>query len=103
MHPLPRIADLLASSIPSLTTSSLSNPLPLLPSIIGTAAGAEPQPSQQPTLGEITLKEFLVRAIVVRDNPAAAAMAAVPAKPVAPRPIQVVSNGASMIRGGRGG
>ena len=34
---------------------------------------------------------------------AAAAMAAVPAKPVALRPIQVVSNGASMIRGDRGG
>ncbi|KAG2579321.1 bZIP transcription factor TRAB1-like isoform X1 [Panicum virgatum] len=69
----------------------------------GTAAGAEPQPSRQPTLGEMTLEEFLVRAGVVRDNPAAAAMAAaVPAQPVAPRPIQAVSNGASIFFGNFG-
>ncbi|CAO2191777.1 unnamed protein product [Urochloa humidicola] len=70
-------------------------------------AGAEPQqPNRQPTLGEMTLEEFLVRAGVVRDNPAAAAMAAaaaVPvAQPVAPRPIQAVSNGASIFFGNFG-
>ncbi|OEL32046.1 bZIP transcription factor TRAB1 [Dichanthelium oligosanthes] len=73
----------------------------------GTAGGAEPQPNRQPTLGEMTLEEFLVRAGVVRDNPAAAAMAvaaaAVPAQPVAPRPIQAVSNGASIFFGNFGG
>ncbi|RLM60601.1 hypothetical protein C2845_PM14G16770 [Panicum miliaceum] len=70
----------------------------------GTAGGAEPQPSRQPTLGEMTLEEFLVRAGVVRDNPAAAVMAAaaVPAQPVAPRPIQAVSNGASIFFGNFG-
>nr|CAB3481259.1 unnamed protein product [Digitaria exilis] len=71
----------------------------------GTAGGAEPQPNRQPTLGEMTLEEFLVRAGVVRDNPAAAAMAAaVPAhaQPVAPRPIQAVSNGASIFFGNFG-
>ncbi|RLN04831.1 hypothetical protein C2845_PM13G19990 [Panicum miliaceum] len=69
------------------------------------AGGAEPQPSRQPTLGEMTLEEFLVRAGVVRDNPAAAAMAAaaaVPVQPVAPRPIQAVSNGASIFFGNFG-
>ncbi|CAO2169376.1 unnamed protein product [Urochloa humidicola] len=70
-------------------------------------AGAEPQqPNRQPTLGEMTLEEFLVRAGVVRDNPAAAAMAAaaaVPvAQPVAPQPIQAVSNGASIFFGNFG-
>jgi len=69
-------------------------------------AGAEQQPTRQPTLGEMTLEEFLVRAGVVRDNPAAAAMAAsaaaVPAQPVAPRPIQAVSNGASIFFGNFG-
>ncbi|CAD6265195.1 unnamed protein product [Miscanthus lutarioriparius] len=70
----------------------------------GTAAGgAEPQPNRQPTLGEMTLEEFLVRAGVVRDNPAAAAAAAVPAQPVAPRPIQAVNNGASIFFGNFGG
>ncbi|AQK51789.1 ABSCISIC ACID-INSENSITIVE 5-like protein 5 [Zea mays] len=68
----------------------------------GTAGGEEPQPNRQPTLGEMTLEEFLVRAGVVRDNPAAAA-AAVPAQPVAPRPIQAVSNGASIFFGNFGG
>jgi ABA responsive element binding factor len=69
------------------------------------AAVAEPQPNRQPTLGEMTLEEFLVRAGVVRDNPAATAMAAaaaVPAQPVAPRPIQAVSNGASIFFGNFG-
>jgi len=70
----------------------------------GTAVGAEPQPNRQPTLGEMTLEEFLVRAGVVRDNPAAAAAAAaVPAQPVAPRPIQAVNNGASIFFGNFGG
>ncbi|CAL5005763.1 unnamed protein product [Urochloa decumbens] len=73
----------------------------------GAGAEAEPQqPNRQPTLGEMTLEEFLVRAGVVRDNPAAAAMAvaaAVPAaQPVAPRPIQAVSNGASIFFGNFG-
>ncbi|KAG0523946.1 hypothetical protein BDA96_07G167100 [Sorghum bicolor] len=71
-----------------------------------TAGGAEPQPNRQPTLGEMTLEEFLVRAGVVRDNPAAAAAAAaaaVSAQPVAPRPIQAVNNGASIFFGNFGG
>ncbi|KAF8749459.1 hypothetical protein HU200_012653 [Digitaria exilis] len=34
----------------------------------GTAGGAEPQPNRQPTLGEMTLEEFLVRAGVVRTT-----------------------------------
>ncbi|WVZ92536.1 hypothetical protein U9M48_038589 [Paspalum notatum var. saurae] len=71
------------------------------------AGGAEPQPARQPTLGEMTLEEFLVRAGVVRDNPAAAAVAAaaaVPAQPVAPQPIQAVNNGgASIFFGNFGG
>ncbi|PWZ58193.1 bZIP transcription factor TRAB1 [Zea mays] len=67
----------------------------------GTAGGPEPQPNRQPTLGEMTLEDFLVRAGVVRDNPAAAA--AVPAQPVATRPLQAVNNGASIFFGNFGG
>ncbi|XP_008664522.3 bZIP transcription factor TRAB1 [Zea mays] len=71
----------------------------------GTAGGPEPQPNRQPTLGEMTLEDFLVRAGVVRDNPAAAAAAAaaVPAQPVATRPLQAVNNGASIFFGNFGG
>ncbi|KQJ98641.1 bZIP transcription factor TRAB1 [Brachypodium distachyon] len=60
----------------------------------GAAGGGEPLPKRQPTLGEMTLEDFLVRAGVVRENPAAAAAvdAAVP-PPLAARPIQVVNNG----------
>uniref|UniRef100_A0A0D9X8T6 BZIP domain-containing protein n=1 Tax=Leersia perrieri TaxID=77586 RepID=A0A0D9X8T6_9ORYZ len=57
--------------------------------------GGEQQPGRQPTLGEMTLEEFLVRAGVVRENPAAAAAmvaAAAAAPPVAPRSIQTVNN-----------
>ncbi|TVU00813.1 hypothetical protein EJB05_48740 [Eragrostis curvula] len=73
------------------------------------AAGgaAEPQPNRQPTLGEMTLEEFLVRAGVVRENPAAAAAVAaagVSVPPVAaPRPIQAVNNGSSIFFGNFGG
>ncbi|XP_062191483.1 bZIP transcription factor TRAB1-like [Phragmites australis] len=71
----------------------------------GTAGGGEPQPSRQPTLGEMTLEEFLVRAGVVRENPAAATemAAAVLVPPVAPRPIQAVNNGSSIFFGNSGG
>ncbi|XP_062196012.1 bZIP transcription factor TRAB1-like [Phragmites australis] len=73
------------------------------PEVAGAGAG-EPQPSRQPTLGEMTLEEFLVKAGVVRENPAAAvAAAAVPALPVAPRPIQAVNNGSSIFFGNFGG
>ncbi|KAL5221897.1 hypothetical protein ABZP36_026610 [Zizania latifolia] len=60
----------------------------------GAAGGGELQPRRQPTLGEMTLEEFLVRAGVVRENPAEAAVmvAAAAAPPVAPRPIQAVNN-----------
>ncbi|GJN03764.1 hypothetical protein PR202_ga21242 [Eleusine coracana subsp. coracana] len=72
------------------------------PSAAAAGGGGEPQPSRQPTLGEMTLEEFLVRAGVVRENPVAAA--GVPTPPVAaPRPIQAVNNGASIFFGNFGG
>uniref|UniRef100_A0A0A9GL82 BZIP domain-containing protein n=1 Tax=Arundo donax TaxID=35708 RepID=A0A0A9GL82_ARUDO len=46
----------------------------------------------------MTLEEFLVKAGVVRENPAA-----LPAPPVAPRPIQAVNNGSSIFFGNFGG
>ncbi|KAF0900554.1 hypothetical protein E2562_032644 [Oryza meyeriana var. granulata] len=60
----------------------------------GSGGRGEQQPRRQPTLGEMTLEEFLVRAGVVRENPAAAAamVAAAAAPPVAPRSIQAVNN-----------
>ncbi|RCV10786.1 hypothetical protein SETIT_2G136200v2 [Setaria italica] len=61
--------------------------------------GAEPYPNRQQTLGEMMLEEFLVRVGVVLDNPTTAA---VPAQPVAPQPIQAVSNGASIFFGNFG-
>nr|WFG70041.1 BZIP1 [Eleusine coracana] len=77
------------------------------PSAGGGGGGGEPQPSRQPTRGEMTLEEFLVRAGVVRENPAAAAAVAaagVPVPPVAaPRPIQAVNNGTSIFFGNFGG
>jgi ABA responsive element binding factor len=54
------------------------------------AGGGAPQPSRQPTLGEMTLEEFLVRAGVVRENPAAGVTAP-------PHPIQAVNNGSSIF------
>ncbi|KAL5229843.1 hypothetical protein ABZP36_028619 [Zizania latifolia] len=70
----------------------------------GAAGGGEPQPSRQPTLGEMTLEEFLVRAGVVREDPAsAAAMVAAAAVPsAAPRPIQA-GNNTSIFFGNFGG
>ncbi|KAL6647429.1 hypothetical protein ACP70R_014866 [Stipagrostis hirtigluma subsp. patula] len=80
------------------------------PGAAGASGAGEPQPSRQPTLGEMTLEEFLVRAGVVRENPAAAAVvaaaaaaAAAPAQPVAQRPIQGVNNGSSIFFGNFGG
>ncbi|KAL6858814.1 hypothetical protein ACP4OV_017816 [Aristida adscensionis] len=70
----------------------------------GGGGGAEPQPGRQPTLGEMTLEEFLVKAGVVRENPAAAAAVAAAAAPqVAPRPIQAVNNGSTIFFGNFGG
>ncbi|KAG8087416.1 hypothetical protein GUJ93_ZPchr0010g7496 [Zizania palustris] len=70
----------------------------------GAVGGGEPQPSRQPTLGEMTLEEFLVRAGVVRENPAAtAAMVAAAAVPsAAPRPIHAINN-SSIFFGNFGG
>jgi ABA responsive element binding factor len=62
--------------------------------------GGGPQPGRQPTLGEMTLEEFLVRAGVVGENPAAAA--AVAAAGVT-APIQAVNNGSSIFFGNFGG
>uniref|UniRef100_A0A0E0LVU9 BZIP domain-containing protein n=1 Tax=Oryza punctata TaxID=4537 RepID=A0A0E0LVU9_ORYPU len=66
--------------------------------------GEQQQPRRQPTLGEMTLEEFLVRAGVVRENPAAAAamVAAAAAPPVAQRSIQAVNN-SSIFFGNYGG
>uniref|UniRef100_A0A0E0AWH7 BZIP domain-containing protein n=1 Tax=Oryza glumipatula TaxID=40148 RepID=A0A0E0AWH7_9ORYZ len=66
--------------------------------------GEQQQPRRQPTLGEMTLEEFLVRAGVVRENTAAAAamVAAAAAPPVAPRSIPAVNN-SSIFFGNYGG
>uniref|UniRef100_I1QL12 BZIP domain-containing protein n=2 Tax=Oryza glaberrima TaxID=4538 RepID=I1QL12_ORYGL len=70
----------------------------------GGGGGEQQQPRRQPTLGEMTLEEFLVRAGVVRENTAAAAamVAAAAAPPVAPRSIPAVNN-SSIFFGNYGG
>nr|CAB3457239.1 unnamed protein product [Digitaria exilis] len=83
---LPR--TLSAKTVDEVWRNLVRDEPPPQPGVDAGGGGQQRQAHRQSTLGEMTLEEFLVRAGVVRDNPAPAAAAA-PPPVLPPRPVPV--------------